>query len=954
MRSIELYINGRLADLGRGGLGIKLNNVLYSPDELVTRQGEYSFSFTLPSTPNNDVIFSFASVPSSRNKFVGDNSATLYIDGVITFTGSIIVNSYKDGEYSVNLVAIKAIDYNGIFGEAKLSELEWYIPFKGASSINEYNMEGGDVVFPLISYGAFQKAPRVSDEVGNVYTSKFELDEWNRWYLESFYPSPRLFETVRKCFEQKGYSVYGDVFNDETLKGIYQSVHLEDSQDPAYNLAEPSLGRVVLTVSGTTSGKSAYEQELAFPYFKVTNRFYSHNGTGGETEYNLGSVAVYDLLSIGDIQMYQSPCYMFQPNEHIIVAPADGFYKIDIDVKAITQPIETFSADCWTWNGTALEEGTTTVTTDMLEQTPIEIQLVRNYEDSIELIKGRHNKRYTNGNPNDTVFQGSPNAVEWLTCFPHNDPYNAVLPTEKNNLSFRNTNTRTSRGNSSSVTARTNGGVDSEAEKEGRRGGSGASRVRSTTSRGYTESMKGYVYPTDSESIMAYDAAANPNFVCGFSTFFGGVPSVIKNGRSWSDTIGETNESFYNIEGYSKVTSNGGVETLAPSDKERNEYLDAPSSYFYSRQNQANGYLSCMVWLNKNDVLQLFGVHRAYHRNGILIPYTSNFNIAFSIEAASNSDYASLRARNYGYGSSSDFDKNLRIGNFLSSETTMARFVENAAKAFNLSVTQVGTDIFINKKQRFGEEGTCIIDFDAYADAEKGEISPVDFPSEMSMAYTIDTEEYGFEQSVPSDKINLKDFDKYGDSGYSVIKLSEEAGRSKVEENVDFSYTWYGSFEWHSIDASDVDTGARLNIWLPVISKAKYMIDGYDYTDSLKYDGYGLPMRLWSKPSKTDAYVWLDSYPAEKVDIYTVGNMVNGLNLSYKNTEKSILTEYFSIYPNTSTNYLTVELYLSSNDYIMLTNGGRVRIDSDIYYVTEIEHFSLEGDDKTVLKLLKR
>ena len=40
-------------------LGIRLKAVLFNPTKVTTTKSEYSFSFDVPSTPNNDMIFNY-------------------------------------------------------------------------------------------------------------------------------------------------------------------------------------------------------------------------------------------------------------------------------------------------------------------------------------------------------------------------------------------------------------------------------------------------------------------------------------------------------------------------------------------------------------------------------------------------------------------------------------------------------------------------------------------------------------------------------------------------------------------------------------------------------------------------------------------------------------------------------------------------------------------------------
>lgn len=118
------------------------------------------------------------------------------------------------------------------------------------------------------------------------------------------------------------------------------------------------------------------------------------------------------------------------------------------------------------------------------------------------------------------------------------------------------------------------------------------------------------------------------------------------------------------------------------------------------------------------------------------------------------------------------------------------------------------------------------------------------------------------------------------------------------------------------------------------------MVDGYDYEESMKNDGYSLKQRFWFRqPYMNNWYEWSTSTPKEKVYLQPPINTYKGVNLSYKLSEKSILTEYFNVMPYLSSNYLTIDVYLTPQEYNLLKNGGNVIIDNDVYFVSDIEGF---------------
>ena len=267
--NIELIVNRKQVDLG-DDFNIRINNVINDPVKLDYNQAEYSYSFNLPATKNNNIIFDYANNLSKLNKFHNRYTAELYADGNLIFEGSLTLNSYKENEYECNLVNVKIYSLDEIFSGMTMNKIKGMeIDFSGVTTMNAMNAESNPIAtFPLVSYGAFQKVPKSEDEVGAEYTSKFDLDMYNRWYIESCYPSLNMLDTLKAAFNTKGYEVMGDAFQDPVLKNIYMSTNLADEQVPQYNLGNPMFGNVQLSAS-TTLNTLGYQQELQFPYEKV-------------------------------------------------------------------------------------------------------------------------------------------------------------------------------------------------------------------------------------------------------------------------------------------------------------------------------------------------------------------------------------------------------------------------------------------------------------------------------------------------------------------------------------------------------------------------------------------------------------------------------------------------------------------------------------------------------------
>lgn len=969
--NIYLYVNGKSVDLeSENSLGLRFNDVLFNPEKISNTSASYSFEFEVPTTVNNNKIFDYANVLSKNNKFHQRYNAEVESDGRTIFEGTLIINSVKEMKYHCNLVDVKTYNLDEIFKELKLTDIPWYLEFSGVTSINDYNANLDEVKFPLVSYGVFAKTPYYVDDIGNEYTDKFTFDKYNKWYVSSFYPSVNVLSSVKKAFEWKGYQVFGDAFADSMLKNVYMSTYLDSEQVPTYNVGNPAFGQVDVEINYTT-GDNDYIQELQFPYERVRLRTFSD--TGEDEYYNYDNVLIHDILTSG-VTTNQSPCYMYQPNEHIIVIPKSGFYKIELSVtcssntSSITAALHTTNqyGDEWQYNNMAISKSLSGLT-------PIEIALVRNYDDNYELIKGKNNVEYKYGNPTS-------GKTEWLTCFPHEDPVQAKLPTKKNDLAIVNqTRMGGKRGESSGGGSR--GGTFS-ASTASRNGGTRGTRAGTIDPTGggrvYSDNKVGYI-PGDNSGglydgyskMMCVDQAVSPSFICGLSSYLGGTPSVARNGYSWSRSTSIKNEVFAPVDGYKYAWYSGGTSpnlVLDDTVYNKNSYINTP---FFGGCKATNtgmtGNTSCMMWLEKDDILNLFAVQRAFFdQNGAVVRYPVKVQAHLKITAFSNKSYDDIKARQVNdYYSNIEFETRLKVSDFMNSGITISSYIQGISDAFNLDIVQNGKTIRIDKRKKLTNDLSGVVDIDNRVSNDEVETSRINYPKSMSIKYKVDKEEWGFEKTVPTDKINLPDWDNYGDSGYTIIYLSDDDYVTETSDiSTNYSYTYYDTFTWVKVDTGHTEeSGTTTTFDIPVISKSLPMVSGYSYDEAMKVDGYSLNPRFWFKPVQQPyvdsqmhslpTYLYTDTYPQEKVYIYTPVNQMNGINLSYKTTEKSLL-ELFNIQAKLESNYAIVNVYLSADEYNLLKNGGKVKLDDDLYDVVEIQGYSPDGNNTTELKLMKR
>lgn len=922
-QNIKIYCNGAFLDTD-SNTSIRLNRSLYDPTRLSTTASEYSYSFTLPATPANNKAFGFANSIDTNHKFVKRFEGKLYGDGVLLFDGTILLNGYdaEERQYSCNLVSVKVNTVEDIFGEDTMYDLEWYEPYSGTPSINAYNASGDSAVYyPLVAYGVFEKKPVHADEVANDYTDRLLLDDTTLFYHETFVPSVNYLDTVRRCFAQKGYTLQGDVFNDPVLKDMYLSVSIPSDQIPIYNLANPKIGSVDISCnfyniwqrqSGNqtvTSQALGITHTLDYPYARVARG----RGIGGVQLGTTGEIFQFQevqyfnmLRNDGNFSQVTEniDSYLFDAGEQCVVVPADGAYRIDLEVTASLDTswnngqVKTVK-EWYVTNG--IEEYDTTLTQNITETCPIEIQLVRNIDDhDLELIKGRSTPVYTQTATTDA------DTTNVVTCSPHE----RLFRSERVTKYF-------------------------DADRVG--------------IRDYINQL-GYV-TTTADDIMAYDPMINPNFICGFSSYGGKTVSVIKDGASWYRGESVVRHALYEQSGYTWMTSSGNSATTY----HENDYPNAPTSTVSINGNTLSGHVYCTVWLNKNDLLTLECLLRSYkeqeNSTGMDNKYKVNVSARLKMDALTPNDYNAAKETGLGYESPSQFDTNLRIGNFLSSGETMASFVNNFIKTFNLDYMQDGNTVTLTRGRVNMSDVRDFVDIDGRVAWYDTKWEKIEYPRSMAVKYTIDTDEWGAWTTVPYEERNNYKWKDFVDGGYDVIELDPNSSSNNEITNA-LSYCWYQPFTLVEYDNQGHESGAT-GLDLPCIAKYSVMAEGANYDDAMKEDSWSMKMRAWFRGSATGKSVKIQN-ENEYAEIYVPEGNFGDSVMNYKFEDGSLLRRYFNVPNDISIEKVEAELYLSPIEYQRLANGADVKFNDTLWTVSDLSGFDPAGENTTKLTLIKK
>lgn len=248
--NIELSNGQRLDYESAESLGIKFNRIVDDFQNPSKRFGEFSYTFNLPRTKNNDQVFEFPDVKGRTRIFIGKsfecrvyNNNILLLEGLIELTG-IDLETYSCQFYSKFTQLVDSI------GDKFISQLYISNPFSltGSTNKEEYiinhinanynNCDEADFQFPFVFYRTvYAPASLVTSQtsksfmvnnnavrnISQLQTEVFNApSSYNRnWiYTHQLPPAFYLVTILKSIFNDIGWNVAGTWINNESVKKI--------------------------------------------------------------------------------------------------------------------------------------------------------------------------------------------------------------------------------------------------------------------------------------------------------------------------------------------------------------------------------------------------------------------------------------------------------------------------------------------------------------------------------------------------------------------------------------------------------------------------------------------------------------------------------------------------------------------------------------------------------------
>lgn len=243
---IKLKSGDNLDYISPEDLGIKLNRIADDYTKPDKRFGEFSYSFTVPQTKNNNKIFSHANTFSNSTKFKNTQiSASLYNSDKLLLEGKLELVSIGRDNYECRFYSqltelvddFEDLNLRDITNMPQISNWNYETTIKSHVESNYANSDEANYQFPLVFYNTFftpfdvyngqtdfdgYEFPENGDRPQQNYyyllnrTTSGDNELFFQWFPLCFY----LKFIIEKLFATKGWSVGGSFFDDDNFKKI--------------------------------------------------------------------------------------------------------------------------------------------------------------------------------------------------------------------------------------------------------------------------------------------------------------------------------------------------------------------------------------------------------------------------------------------------------------------------------------------------------------------------------------------------------------------------------------------------------------------------------------------------------------------------------------------------------------------------------------------------------------
>lgn len=967
---ILLYVNGEKCDVGNDN--INLNKEFETTDELEILEASYSYSFTLPFTLTNKRIFGWSESFDVGGKFDRIYKAQLYSNETLILDGNLLLNEINEDGYDVNIYKPQQVSVKDILGDLQLNEIAPHMKginkYDDINTINDYVLNysyganlpsstdaylklqyDNHICFPYALYSyPYNKvdSSKVTDEKHQQYLGF----EDNAFDMNNIFPAFNVLSVLKDIFKTKDLKLQGNIFSNKIFTDLYQT-----------------FGRIDYK-QYLEKKNSAYYLEYQCGYNMVKGGRISN--TLVMTNIFQSELCGFDaplLSDNSDIIILSNDYDMMRKGTsgYTVTVPKSGWYQISFNgmFSYVQRPHSFYMA----------QDGRTSVVgllssrgNGTLRHCPFEFQVKKGRALGNTQMYGLITSvpsvpiDYSSG---QTVFceEVAKNVAATYVRFVDRLPQNNKTMVLKNysgyDISDFICGARFGRSNNGyNQTVKFKGGQDKN--------------YGDNVLDGHTAHC---CLPKDGCEIKGGELIKMYEY--DVSTYNGEQTATTYCYDYNSAQAMVTQDSYSNVDAYLNARKEGDRlrTTLDPS---------SAISYVGQRNNtasvnggsQSGGYcdVSTCVWLEEGELINTEILVPAYWtadtwkgwdkkwEKGVV---DTNLRYTFSMGYINDDKEWSPNDEEPIPDIWKMRENRTTNVNELLPEDSANDYLENFLKTFNLKIKKVSEDTYSIDYSNIYTANGKVLKLDEYAHHQDAKYSRLDIPSTISMKFTIDKKEQGFNDDRKDWKTDNKLFfvPQYYD-GSRIYSNPSNTTEDELKYESKYSYNWFT--EINCIDKNN----NRKTVYAPLIMKK----DVYDLNDlrAVRKKGYAtnLNSRLfYIKNDDTigNSYIEFEYNEDNKKarllltsPYKTLGGMFsnkrfyldyNSFNKPYTNHYSNIQTKYYNNI-NTNTNYqIDIDMILPNHTFSEINSSSYVSFNDGIYKMVGIDgHDTDEKNPSTI------
>lgn len=976
---IELYINNQLVDIDEN-TEISLTKEFQSDEDLERREAEYSYEIELPITFTNQKVFGFANSMDVKHKFYQQYSAQLYaehimvIDGKFmlteindeSFVGNIYVPSYKElkevlgdkkmNEMDAHLVSLQTYDSINMLNKAVLAggeiETNTYIPVSG--EILTSNFKNDYVCFPYIVYNfprsvfTERKWDKEHERFYNEETEPnnfVQLTEYKNttFGLPNIYPSFNVLKVIEKLFNNYGFKVSGNIFNDQRFTDLWMTSTFDEKKYKD-NINIPQF----VSVYGqyTTSNFLTLKRSTTYSYHEK-----SQNGDRESYKYWSDDLFHSDGT---DVFFASNPHEMYHEAEDgnggSIVINKSGWYLVNFNTQ--TQ---------FLYSGNASSSFSTS---------QVEIRLVKGDARTDVEWYSQFGQSPICPRYNDTVNEG--------------EGYKSV---GNDSYSVRGWKDADIKGfvripqNGGVATVHSYSNFSTDRFICGARFGQAAQQNR----RGYYE----YNYDGDEWNMMmlpwpehindlVWDEEKNTWILPLTNGKYQGEQPTI---HTYDTAVVLMSENVYSYNG-------GYTEPILGAEYEKNGHkyrtvnwqvgkgFTNPANIAESKASFSGDYFpsgdcdeSCVVWLNEGDTINAeLLVSKNYMEEKYMPQVMTTWRIQMGLLSTD---------KNWKPEGNNIIPSNV-VSLYTSDPTNFNQFlpdmscndfIEGFLKTFNLRISKIGSNEYSINYADLRKTTLNIVPLDKYLDKEKITERAIDLPSEYNFKFNVSTDEEGYKNGDNSPfRIGeeKKDNEKPLYDGHKTIYNYNNNTGDSVDVESKFSYNWYKTIwsvekdvykKW--VEDGKPNPESVVTNYGGYIDKFPVIADAENWNKSFA-EGSTQGNKTSAAPrlfyiDKTRIQYIYDNNGDVKIMMLKPKNNIDAFDLDFNSIPSFVGIEDSLFSTIIEPSYeIKIEMSMSNEDYQRINKNSLVKINDELFRVVKIDGHNVfgESDGDLVLKAI--